>query len=75
MLQSGQRAMELAKMAGGGQALGISEPRRSHVRDALRQLPGRTFLGSSGIRGAEIASRKQHFLFHGSCTPLEPCAS
>ena len=66
-LQAGQGAMDLAKMAGGGNALGISEPRRSHVRDALRQLPGRTFPGSSGILGADIASGKQHFLFHGSC--------
>ena len=32
-LQAGQDAMELTKMAGGGNALGISEPRRSHVRD------------------------------------------
>ena len=70
-LQAGQGAMDLAKMAGGGNALGISEPRRSHVRDALRQLPGRTFPGSSGILGADIASGKQHFLFHGSCTPWD----
>ena len=67
MLQAGQGAMELAKMAGGGNALGISEPRRSHVRDALRQLLERTFPGSSGILGTEIASGKQHFLFHGCC--------
>ena len=33
MLQAGQDAMELAKMVGGGNALGISEPRRSHVHD------------------------------------------
>ena len=71
MLQAGKGAIELAEMTGGGNALGISEPRRSHVRDALRQLPGRIFPGSSGILGAAIASGKQHFLFHGSCTPWD----
>ena len=68
---TGKGALELAEMIGGGNALGISEPRYSHVRAALRQLPGRTFSGSSGILGAEIASGKQHFLFHGSCTPWD----
>ena len=71
MLQAGQGAMKLAKMAGGGNPLAILEPRRSHVRDALCQLPGRTFPGSSGILGTDIASGKQHFLFHGSCTPWD----
>lgn len=62
---------DLARMKGGGNALGIAEPESTRIRDALRRLPGRVFLGSAGVLGAEIASGKTHFLFHGKCTPWD----
>ena len=62
---------DVARMTGGGNALGITEPEATRIRDALRRLPGRVFLGSAGVLGAEIASGKTHFLFHGKCTPWD----
>lgn len=59
---------DLHVMQGGGNALGMAEPRRTKVRAELRSLPGRRFPGSSGVLGAEIARGDSHFLFHGSCT-------
>ncbi len=63
-----QGAGDLQAMRGGGNALGMSEPRRTKVRTELRSLPGRRFPGSSGVLGAEIARGDSHFLFHGKCT-------
>lgn len=58
-------------MTGSANVLAIDEPRRSFVRDRLRDLPGRWFAGSSGIMGTEIASGRQQFMLHSLCTPWD----
>ncbi len=59
------------EMTGGANILGITEPRRDILRDRLRALPGRWFVGSTGIMGVEIASGRLQFLLHSSCTPWD----
>lgn len=59
------------EMTGSANILAITEPRRSLLRDRLRNLPGRWFAGSSGIMGTEIASGRQQFMLHSLCTPWD----
>ena len=65
------RNWQIDEMTGGANILGITEPRREILRDRLRALPGRWFVGSTGIMGVEIASGRQQFLLHSLCTPWD----
>lgn len=59
------------EMTGGANIIGTAQPRRDILRTRLRGLPGRWFVGSTGIMGTEIASGRLQFLLHCSCTPWD----
>jgi len=59
------------EMTGGANIQGTIQPRRDILRARLRALPGRLFVGSTGIMGVEIASGRLQFLLHSSCTPWD----
>lgn len=66
-----ERRDSFETLVGGGNSLGLEEPRKSMVRTRLRTLPGRRFIGSAGIQGCMLAAGNDDYMFHGFCTPWD----
>ena len=70
-LQRRKTGADISEMSGSLNAMGFDSSRRDIVRQKLKQLPGRTYIGCAGVETANIALGNADYLMHSKLTPWD----
>ena len=70
-LQRRKTGADINEMSGSLNAMGFDLSLRDVVREKLKKLPGRTYIGCAGVETANIALGTADYLMHSKLTPWD----
>ncbi|MEJ6673790.1 MAG: inositol monophosphatase [Alphaproteobacteria bacterium] len=62
---------DIVKMSGSLNAMGFDKSVRDDVREKLKQLPGRSYIGCAGVEASYIALGTADYIMHSKLTPWD----
>ena len=62
---------DIVEMSGSLNAMGFDESVRDDVREKLKQLPGRSYIGCAGVEASYIALGTADYIMHSKLTPWD----